>query len=274
MTSIQPPIQGCMIAHGSSGQIYLTEDESIVRKVFDDKTYAMHEIAIMLSLDHPNVMRMLDWDATCTQDGKVVVSFCMPRIRYTLAEFMKKPRSLSVTVDHARQILRGLAFIHDERKIMHRDLKPDNILVEPGDSRWSPARILIADFGNATWIYPGRAYDAPVGLPCYAAPETMLESFRCSESCAIYDGKVDVFAFGCIFWEMLTRGRRGPMLGYIEGNNASVHQRFFERSSNLEQNLGLFAPNEHIKQVLIGTLQPDPKRRIVAQTALLHIENA
>lgn len=116
------------------------------------------------------------------------------------------------------QLLQGLAFCHAHR-VLHRDLKPQNLLIN------ADGAIKLADFGLArAFGVPVRTYTHEVGVgmggcgqwgrPCaqrlppnpqvvtlwYRAPEILL-------GCKYYSTAVDIWSLGCIFAEMVSRGR-------------------------------------------------------------------
>ena len=119
-----------------------------------------------------------------------------------LQAWLGHPRlTLKLAVEMALQIAQGMQ--HAVQKIpglVHRDLKPANILV---DSR---ARAMVTDFG-LVW-----AAEAEAGTPAYMAPEQWR-----GES---LDGRTDIYAFGCILYEMLTGHR---MFAARPWNNGDMH---------------------------------------------------
>ena len=117
----------------------------------------------------------------------------------------------------ARQIAGALAAAHDAG-IVHRDLKPDNVFVVPDDEVVGGERIKLLDFGIAKLAQDGAAHaktstGAVLGTPTYMAPE------QC-RGVAI-DHRVDLYALGCILFEMLTG--RPPFVGEGVGNVLTGH---------------------------------------------------
>ena len=93
---------------------------------------------------------------------------------------------------YLRQLLDGIAYCHDHR-VLHRDLKPQNLLID------NKGCIKLADFGLArAFGLPMRAYTHEVITLWYRAPEILLGG-------KTYDMAVDVWGLGCIFAEMLTK---------------------------------------------------------------------
>ena len=90
------------------------------------------------------------------------------------------------------QLLEGIAYCHAHR-VLHRDLKPQNLLVD------NCGHIKLADFGLArAFSLPVRTYTHEVVTLWYRAPEILLGAKS-------YSAAVDVWSLGCIFVEMVSR---------------------------------------------------------------------
>lgn len=93
---------------------------------------------------------------------------------------------------YLKQILEGILFCH-QRRVLHRDLKPQNLLI---DQR---GNIKVADFGLArAFGIPMRVYTHEVVTLWYRAPEVLLGASR-------YSTPIDIWSIACIFAEMVNR---------------------------------------------------------------------
>ena len=147
-------------------------------------------------LEHPNVARVYDYG----QEPDGLVYIVMEYLSgYTLGSVLAARRKLTPAraVDVMIQVCAGLSAAHD-RDIVHRDVKPDNIVLVPAqDDEGRPVEIVkVCDFGiaalGATRTEEGNA----AGTPEYMAPEQTTGS-RVAPS-------ADVYACGCTLYEMLT----------------------------------------------------------------------
>ncbi|TVT99408.1 hypothetical protein EJB05_55228 [Eragrostis curvula] len=93
-----------------------------------------------------------------------------------------------------RQLLGGVSHMHS-LKIMHRDIKPGNILVVKGSAGGSSITVKICDFGLAASMSDKPAYDR-AGTRRYMAPEVLLGK-------SDYDAMVDMWSLGCVMAELL-----------------------------------------------------------------------
>lgn len=153
---------------------------------------AIREISLLKELQHPNIVGLED---VLMQENKLYLVFeflSMDLKRYMdtipKEQFMDKMLVKSYTY----QILQGILFCH-QRRVLHRDLKPQNLLID------NKGIIKLADFGLArAFGIPVRVYTHEVVTLWYRAPEILLGSQR-------YSTPVDVWSIGCIFAEMVTK---------------------------------------------------------------------
>jgi hypothetical protein len=193
------------------------------------------EIRVMAGLVHPNILPLLDSGAAVVGRQSSVVRedpssadsrlttllyYTMPHVpggslRRLLDREGKLP--LADAVGLTREIADALAYAH-ERGVVHRDIKPENVLLagypslEPGAASREPSgrvHALVADFGVARLMGAAAgdtritgAGDA-VGSPAYMSPEQL--------SGEPVDGRADVYALGCVLFEMLAG--RPPFTG-------------------------------------------------------------
>lgn len=149
------------------------------------------EVRQLSRVSHPNIIALY---GACTKKPHVclVMEYADGGSLHTVLHCRPKPR---YTVGHAmswaRQTAEGVAYLHNMDPIMiHRDLKPPNLLLQQGGTL-----LKICDFGTvadkATWMTNNK------GSASWMAPE-VFESSKYSEKC-------DVFSFGIILWEVLSR---------------------------------------------------------------------
>ncbi|OQR99064.1 cell division protein kinase [Achlya hypogyna] len=151
---------------------------------------ALREISILRELEHPNIVKLLN----CLQDaGKLYLVFEF--VDRDLKRFMDATLGVvdpALVKAYMYQLLKGLAFCHS-RGIMHRDLKPQNLLVS------RTGALKIADFGLArAFSLPVRKYTHEVITLWYRAPEILLGQDT-------YSPPVDIWSVGTIFAELLRK---------------------------------------------------------------------
>merc|ERR1712176_1165470 len=152
---------------------------------------AIREIALLKELSHPNVVRLLD---VFCKPNKLILVF--EYLENDLKKYMKQQNGRlppSVVKNFAYQLCRGVEFCHANR-ILHRDLKPQNLLI---DNR---LRLKLADFGLArAFTVPVPKYTHEVVTVWYRPPEILLGA-------TLYSVPVDLWSIGCVMGEMATGG--------------------------------------------------------------------
>jgi eukaryotic-like serine/threonine-protein kinase len=165
------------------------------------------EIALAARLSHRHILPIHDSGTLQMEAGGPVLYYTMPfvagrSVRDRLDAEPQLPVEEAVRI--ARQVAEALNYAH-EQGIIHRDIKPENILLTGNPSRDRGAadasEAVVADFGIA------RVLDAAggdrltesglaLGTPAYMSPEQGTGSTR-------LDGRTDVYALGCVLYEML-----------------------------------------------------------------------
>jgi serine/threonine protein kinase len=148
---------------------------------------AVREISILRDLKHPNIV---DLKEVINSKGRLTLVFEF--LDKDLKKFMdgqRRPMQPMLIKSYAYQILAGLCYCHS-RRIIHRDMKPQNLLLN------RQGLIKLCDFGLArAFTIPLRSYTHEVVTLWYRAPEILLGS-------QFYSLGVDVWAVGCIIAEM------------------------------------------------------------------------
>jgi len=152
----------------------------------------LREVATLLELRHPNIVKLLDVVSVGT-DLYLVFEFMVQDLRRYMdhAHGMGSDGAMLVK-SYMYQLLNGLEYCHSHR-ILHRDLKPQNLLIDANGF------LKLADFGLArAFSIPLRPYSHEVVTLWYRAPEVLLGDQR-------YSTPLDIWSAGAIFAEMLTR---------------------------------------------------------------------
>ncbi len=195
------------IGRGGMGGVFEVEDDSGHRFALKSpvqntpeadvtRRFAREANALRV-LEHPNLVSAVD---VFVEDGQLFLVMEKVDGRTLTARLRSEPIGPRTALVWTRQILEGVEHAH-ERGVVHRDLKPDNILLVPMNG-WD--RVKIIDFGVVKLIGDAAAaFGANAltrtgivfGTPAYMAPEQALGR--------LVDPRVDVYAVGVMLYEML-----------------------------------------------------------------------
>jgi len=149
---------------------------------------AIREISLLKELDHPNIVRLMD---VLYNETKLYLVF--EYLEQDLKKYMdSQPQGLphQLANSYLRQLLQGIGYCHAHR-VLHRDLKPQNLLVD------SKGSIKLADFGLARAVgIPLRMFTHEIITLWYRPPEVLLGT-------KMYSSSVDIWSIGCIYAEMV-----------------------------------------------------------------------
>lgn len=210
------------IGRGAMAIVYLARDRrydrDVALKIFNHELAAsvgkerfLNEIQIAARLNHPHIVALHD---SGESDGSLyyVMPFIDgPTLGQRLASVGKIPPADAVTT--IQQLASALDYAH-RLGIVHRDIKPDNVMFHQGEA-------LITDFGISKALGPGAANltltGMTLGTPAYMSPEQAAGDNE-------LDGRSDQYSLACVLYEMIAG--RPPFTGPTP--QAIIAKRFSE----------------------------------------------
>jgi len=208
---------------------------------------AIREISLLKELQHPNIVRLVD--VVHTERKLTLVFEFLDQDLKKYLDVCEKGMEPGITKWFLFQLLQGVAYCHHHR-VLHRDLKPQNLLIN------REGELKLADFGLArAFGIPVRSYTHEVVTLWYRAPDVLMGSRK-------YSTPVDIWSIGCIFAEM-ANGR--PL--FAGTSEADQLDRIFK---------ALGTPDEQVFPGLASLPQYNPKPVCVYQMpeGLAHLSPA
>jgi tetratricopeptide (TPR) repeat protein len=204
------------------------------------------EILLAAQMQHPHVVPVLS-----SGDASGLPWFTMPFVEgeSLRTRLGRGPLSTTEAVSVLRDVSRALAFAHG-RGVVHRDIKPDNVLLSEGSAT-------VTDFGIAKAISAARTggggetltmAGTSIGTPAYMAPEQAAGDPN-------IDHRSDIYAFGCMAYEVLTG--RPPFTGQSPAKLLGAH--LGEKPRDVRE-LRADTP-EPLAALVMQTLEKDPAAR-------------
>jgi serine/threonine-protein kinase len=262
----------CEIGRGGMGIVYRAKDRRLKRTVAikvlppelafrsEIKTRFLREAETAAQLNHPNIVDIYSVDEAAPPDdpNARLVYFVMAYVSGdNLAKRLHDRGALSI--DETRRILRdvadALAYAH-ERGVIHRDIKPDNILLDA-----QSGRPMVTDFGIARAVSGDgesrlTATGIAIGTPTYMSPEQAAGERQ-------IDGRSDLYSLGILGYQMLTG--EPPFLA--NSTPAILVKHISERPIPVEQRRR-DVPLE-LGRVIMMLLEKDPANRFPSAAAVV-----
>ena len=269
------------LGKGIFGEVYLTAKQGSkqkfatkqIDKKYDanpkTKKYIHNKIIILKDINHENIIKLYEVKETSNY-FYLIKEYCNGG---NLEDFLEKyqeehnaPFSEELVQYLMRQIISAVKYLHDKR-IIHRDIKLDNILIhydsedDKKKKNLIKAKVKIIDFGFSRYLKKGELTNSICGAPTYLEPRILriLNKTENSKDYG-YDEKADIWNLGNICYEMLT------------GTCAFDGESFKDLILKVEMG-DYFLPSTLSMEAatfLNGMLKYDPKKRLSAEQLYRH----
>jgi len=182
------------LGSGGFGAVFLAEDTwlnirvaiKVPHKQSVEIFKLLKEPRLQAALNHPNIVRMI----SAEKEGKIFYMVMEYIKGKTLEKIIEKEKIIKYekTIEYITQIAGAASHAH-KNKIIHRDLRPSNIMISEDEDK-----VKITDFGTSAWLNKLPYASTRIGSPPYMAPEQFLGK-------ATFQS--DIYSIGCIFYEMI-----------------------------------------------------------------------
>ena len=257
-----------LLGQGAMGVVFLAKDEeeskNVALKILNrswgepstlDSQRFQREMESLSRLTHPYVVSFLT-SGEQEYRGKYAVYYIMEWVEGNmLSYYLNRANSLSWILDLMAKLASALSYIH-ENKILHRDFKPANIMVQDG------VNPKVLDFGlsriyNETETFRPTWSKALLGTPQYMSPEQFFSPRDVGEVS-------DLYSLGAIFFRLLTGRLPFPQLEKWQYRNEEdievLHQAFAQKEDNLDFG-GPGKTDPYLEKICRRTLARNPLER-------------
>lgn len=232
-----------LVGSGSTSKVYLDKNGYAIKRIKlkhikHGRLFFNKEIDIIKQLDHPNIIKLIDY----IEDEKRSIAYLIFEYcpRGDLGEFLKgRPLKEKHVKRIMKELASGLRYLLS-KNIFHRDLKPKNILMMDDKS------IKITDFGLAKKTNPSDLSETICGSPLYMAPEIMKKNKYCIKS--------DLWSIGIMLYEMVTGN-----VPFMASNHYQLVMKVSKDDVEIPDYLNI---SDECRDLIYRLLQKDPEIRI------------
>ncbi|KAI4144437.1 MAG: hypothetical protein L6R39_004187 [Caloplaca ligustica] len=191
-----------IVGNGSFGVVFQTKlspsgEDAAIKRVLQDKRFKNRELQIMRIVRHPNVVELKAfYYSNGDRKEEVYLNLVLeyvPETVYRASRFFNKLKTTMPILEikiYIYQLFRSLAYIHS-MGICHRDIKPQNLLLDP-----STGVLKLCDFGSAKILVENEPNVSYICSRYYRAPELIFGATN-------YTTKIDVWSTGCVMAELM-----------------------------------------------------------------------
>ncbi|AET40459.1 GSK family serine/threonine-protein kinase Ecym_6056 [Eremothecium cymbalariae DBVPG len=192
-----------VVGHGSFGVVFTTVIEQTgekvaIKKVLQDKRFKNRELEIMKLLEHVNVVDLrYHFYESEPQTNEVYLNLIleyMPQSLYQRLRHFVTSRTLMPRDEikvYMFQLFKSLNYLHRVARVCHRDIKPQNLLVDA-----ESLQLKLCDFGSAKQLKPTEPNVSYICSRYYRAPELIFGATN-------YTTQIDIWSTGCVMAELL-----------------------------------------------------------------------
>tara|TARA_X000000950_G_scaffold285720_1_gene392402 strand:- start:2079 stop:3464 length:1386 start_codon:yes stop_codon:yes gene_type:complete len=220
-----------------NNQVYAIKEIVVDKK--QNKSLVKRELSVLKTLDHPSIVKLHDVIIDTSYNNIYFVLDYYPKGDF--AKFLdNKPLKEKFCKKYLKQLAEGLEYLLD-KDILHRDLKPQNILLT------NEYNIKITDFGFAKQIDKNALINTLCGSPMYMAPEIINKKE--------YDIKSDLWSVGVILYEMVY-----GQVPYNVGTFVELIKNI--NKGNIQYNIKNIVVSDSCLELMTSLLTKEPEYRI------------
>ncbi|PYI26590.1 Pkinase-domain-containing protein [Aspergillus indologenus CBS 114.80] len=191
-----------IVGNGSFGVVFQTKmmpsgEDAAIKRVLQDKRFKNRELQIMRIVRHPNIVELKAfYYSNGERKDEVYLNLVLeyvPETVYRASRYFNKLKTTMPMLEvklYIYQLFRSLAYIHSQG-ICHRDIKPQNLLLDP-----STGILKLCDFGSAKILVENEPNVSYICSRYYRAPELIFGATN-------YTTKIDVWSTGCVMAELM-----------------------------------------------------------------------
>lgn len=190
-----------VVGSGSFGVVFQTKlspsgEDAAIKRVLQDKRFKNRELEIMRKVHHPNIVDLKAFFYSTSDKDEVYLNLVLeyiPETVYRASRYFAKMKTSMPLLEVkllTYQLFRSLAYIH-ALGICHRDIKPQNLLLDP-----RTGVLKLCDFGSAKMLVPGEPNVSYICSRYYRAPELIFGATN-------YTTKIDVWSSSCVMAELM-----------------------------------------------------------------------
>lgn len=254
-----------VIGRGAFGVVYKAKVKSTqnivaLKQVLQDKRFKNRELEMLQLFQyrpHENIVTLLDSFYTENSSG-LYLNLLLELMPDTLLSVLKTHSDSPMPIEDIKQYMRDLfkALAHlDLLNLCHRDIKPQNLLVDPESKT-----LKLADFGSAKVVQSDQPNISYICSRFYRAPELIFEA-------TYYDTKIDVWGGACVFGELFLS------LPLFPGKSAEdmLFQIMFILGIPTSQDIYSMNPNSRVMS-LPGNIKPQPLDGLLSKRYKVTVE--